>query len=183
MSLPGELRFVVRFLAKSPVFTAVAVISLALGIGANTAVFTLLDQVLLRLLPVQDPRQLVQLKETGSFHGSNTGMNSLSYPIYRDFSEQNNVFSGMFCRHSLPFSVSFQGRSERAGGELVSGTYFPVLGLHAALGRLFDSTEDRTRGGSAFAVVGFTGRLALPAIPPSSANNYQSTITKSRLSV
>jgi hypothetical protein len=154
ISWPGELRFVVRSLAKSPVFAAVAVLSLTLGIGANTAVFTLLDQTLLRLLPVPDPQRLVQLKETGSFHGSNTGMNSLSYPIYRDFSEQSQVFSGMFCRHSLPFSISFQGRSERAAGELVSGTYFPVLRVHAALGRLFDSNEDRTRGGSPFAVLG-----------------------------
>jgi predicted permease len=95
------------------------------------------------------------LTETGSFHGSNTGLNSLSYPIYRDFSKQSGVFSGVFCRHSVPFSIAFQGRSERAAGELVSGTYFPVLGLHAALGRLFDSNEDRTRDGSPFAVLGY----------------------------
>jgi predicted permease len=182
MSLPSELRFVVRSLAKSPVFTVVAVISLALGIGANTAVFTLLDQVLLRLLPVQDPRQLVQLKETGSFHGSNTGMNSLSYPIYRDFSEQNPVFSGMFCRYSMPFSVNFHGRSERAAGELVSGTYFPVLGLRAALGRLFDSNEDRTRGGPPFAVLGYdywqTRFAGDPAVigKQLSINNHQFTV-------
>ena len=176
------MRFVIRSLAKSPVFAAVAVLSLALGIGANTAVFTLLDQVLLRLLPVQDPEQLVQLKETGAFHGSNTGMNSLSYPIYRDFSAQNTVFSGMLCRHSLPFSVSFQGRSERAAGELVSGTYFPVLGLHAALGRLFSSSEDQTRGGSPFAVLGYDYWQTRFAGDPSvigkqlSINNHQFTI-------
>jgi hypothetical protein len=83
-------------------------------------------------------------------------MNSLSYPIYRDFSEQNQVFSGMFCRHSLPFSVSFQGRSERVAGELVSGTYFPVLGLHASLGRLFDSTErSHASTGTAYASPSF----------------------------
>jgi predicted permease len=155
VSLFKDLRFVVRSLAKSPVFSAVAIISLALGIGANTAVFTLLDQVLLRPLPIQNPQQLIQLKETGSFHGSNTGTNSLSYPIYRDFAEQNAVFSGMFCRYGLPFSISFQGRSERAAGEIVSGTYFPVLGLHAALGRLFDPSEDRSRGGPPVAVLGY----------------------------
>jgi predicted permease len=82
-------------------------------------------------------------------------MNSLSYPIYRDFSEQNKVFSGMFCRHSVPLSVAFEGRSERVSGELVSGAYFPTLALHPALGRLFDSNEDRTRGGSPFAVLGY----------------------------
>src|SRR5690349_22427201 len=114
MNLPGEFRFVVRSVLKSPLFASVAVISLALGIGANTAVFTLLDQVLLRLLPVRDPNQLVQLREIGSFHGSNTGMNSLSYPLYRDFAQQNQVFSGMFCRYSLPFSISSAGRDRKS---------------------------------------------------------------------
>lgn len=182
MSLVSELRFVVRSLAKSPVFASVVVISLALGIGADTAVFTLLDQALLRLLPVRDPQQLVQLIETGSFHGSNTGMNSLSYPIYKDFSHQNQVFSGIFCRHSVAFSVSFEGRSEGASGELVSGTYFPVLGLHAALGRLFDSNVDRSRGGAPFAVLGYdywqTRFAGDPAVigKQLSINNHQFTI-------
>jgi predicted permease len=182
MSFPGEFRYVARSLARSPVFAFVAVLSLALGIGANTAVFTLLDQVLLRLLPVQEPQQLVQLSETGGFHGSNTGINSLSYPIYRDFSEQNQVFSGMFCRHNFPISVSSQGRSERAAGELVSGSYFPVLGVHAALGRLFTRAEDRTRGGAPFAVLGYDYWQTRFAGDPSvigrqiSINNHQFTI-------
>ncbi|HZQ50983.1 MAG TPA: ABC transporter permease [Bryobacteraceae bacterium] len=151
----SELRQALRSLSKSPVFVVVTVLSLALGIGANAAVFTLLDQALLRLLPVQRPERLVQLHEKGDWYGSNTGTNALSYPMYRDFTEQNQVFSGMFCRHSLPFSVSFAGRSERAGGELVSGSYFPVLGLRPALGRLFTSAEDRRRGGSPLAVLGY----------------------------
>jgi hypothetical protein len=70
MNLPSELRFAARSLARSPVFSSVAMLSLALGIGANMAVFTLLDQVLLRPLPVQDPQHLVQLKEVGDFYGS-----------------------------------------------------------------------------------------------------------------
>jgi predicted permease len=150
-----EFRFAVRSLLKSPVFVSVAVISLALGIGANTAVFTFLDQALLRLLPVKEPQELVQLKEVGQHYGSNTGMNALSYPIYKDFSEQNQVFSGMLCRSSQPLSISFGGRSERSVGELVSGTYFPVLGVRPALGRLFTASEDRTRGGAPFAVLGY----------------------------
>jgi predicted permease len=183
MSWSGEFRYVIRSLAKSQMFASVAVLSLALGIGANTAVFTLLDQVLLRLLPVHNPGQLVQLKETGAFHGSNTGMNSLSYPLYRDFTEQNQVFSGMFCRHSVPFSLSFQGRSERASGELVSGTYFPVLGLHAALGHLFTPAEDRERGGSPVAVLSYDYWQTRFAGDPSVIgrriliNNHQFTIT------
>src|SRR5581483_815945 len=151
----SELRQALRSLSKSPVFVVVTVLSLALGIGANAAVFTLLDQALLRLLPVQRPERLVQLHEKGDWYGSNTGTNALSYPMYRDFTEQNQVFSGMFCRHILPFSVSFAGRSERAGGGLVSGSYVPVLGLRPALGRLFTSAEDRRRGGSPLAVLGY----------------------------
>src|SRR5437870_3730806 len=155
MSLPGEFRYAVRSLARSPVFTSVAVLSLALGIGANTGVFTMLDQVLLHLLPVQDPERLVQLAEVGFHYGSNTGMNSLSYPIYTDLRDQNQVFSGMLCRFQRPVSVSFAGRNERASGELVSGTYFSVLGVRPALGRLFTADEDRTPGGAPLAVLSY----------------------------
>ncbi|MDQ2843134.1 MAG: ABC transporter permease [Acidobacteriota bacterium] len=155
MKLPGELRFTLRSLRRSPLFVSVAIVSLALGIGANTAIFTLLNQVLLRMLPVADPQRIVQLRETGGFHGSNTGMNSLSYPLYADLSSQNQVFSGMLCRYSMAFSLSSGGRSERASGEIVSGTYFPVLGVRPALGRLFTASDDRTRGGAPFAVLGY----------------------------
>jgi hypothetical protein len=136
MSVQGDLHYAVRSPSNSPVFSTVAIASLALGIGANTAVFTLLDQILLRRLPVQDPRELVQLKEVGQHYGSNSGINALSYPIYQDFRSRNRVFSGMLCRHRLALSVSFQGQTERVSGELVSGTYFPVLGVAPALGRL-----------------------------------------------
>ena len=85
-------------LRKSPVFTAIAVLSLAVGIGANTAIFSLLDQILLRLLPVKDPQQLVLLTMKGMHYGSNWGGNAISYPMYSDFRDHNQVFSGMFCR-------------------------------------------------------------------------------------
>lgn len=155
MSLPSELRYTVRTLLRSPLFAFVAVVSLALGIGANTAVFTLLNQVLLRMLPVKDPQYIVQLKELGDFYGSNTGLNSLSYPIYRDFSQQTQIFSSVLCRHNGPFSLSFGGSSERAAGEIVSGTYFPLLGVEPALGRLFGAADDRTRSGAPYAVLGY----------------------------
>ncbi len=155
MSLLGDLRYAARSLSNSPVFSTVVILSLTLGIGANTAVFTLLDQVLLRRLPVPDPQQVVQLKEVGAHYGSNTGLNSLSYPIYKDFRDQGRVFSGMLCRYHLPLSVSFEGRTERVSGELVSGTYFPVLGVQSALGRLFTEDEDRTPGGAPLAVLGY----------------------------
>jgi predicted permease len=146
-TLWNDLRFAIRTLRKSLVFTVVAILSLALGIGANTAIFTLLDQVLLRLLPVKEPQQLVALKMDGFHYGGNWGMNALSYPMYHDFSEHNSVFSGMFCRFLYSMSVTFQGNTERVQGELVSGTYFPVLGVGAAAGRTFTPDDDRLPGG------------------------------------
>jgi hypothetical protein len=137
-----DIQFALRAFRKSPVFTAVALLSLALGIGANTAIFTLLDQVLLRLMPVKDPQELVLLHMKGFHYGSNWGDNSLSYPMYRDFKANNSVFSGMFCRFGDQFSLGFNGTTELANGELVSGTYFPVLGVAAAIGRTFTPDDD-----------------------------------------
>src|SRR5579871_2085134 len=132
MTLWAELRYAVRSLAKSPVFAAVAVVSMALGIGANTAVFSMLDHILLSPLPVRQPGELVQLSEVGRHYGSNSGSNALSYPIYEDFRDKNEVFSGVLCRALYPLSVSYAGANERATGELVSGSYFQVLGVGAA---------------------------------------------------
>src|SRR5579862_2627596 len=130
--LAQDLRYALRTFRKSPVFVLVAVLSLAFGIGANTAIFTLVDQVLLRLLPVKDPRQLVLLWGRGPHYGSNNGRYKLSYPMYKDISANNQVFSGMFARANTSMSVSAEGKTERIEGELVSGTYFPVLGVGAA---------------------------------------------------
>ncbi len=155
-SLWNDLRFAIRTLRKTPVFTTVAVASLALGIGANTAIFTLLDQILLRLLPVKDPQQLVLLTMRGFHYGSNTGGNAISYPMYRDFKANNSVFSDMFCRFPVWVSVSFAGHTERVGGELVSGTYFPVLGVGAALGRTVTPDDDRIPGGHPVAMLSYS---------------------------
>src|SRR5207302_8171028 len=133
----------------------VAVLSLALGIGANTAIFTFLDQILLRLLPVKDPRQLVLLTMKGFHYGSNWGGNALSYPMYRDFSEHNKVFSGMFCRFPFRVSLGFNGTTERAASELVSGSYFPVLGIGAALGRTIAPEDDRVPNGHPLVVLSY----------------------------
>jgi len=143
----NDVRFALRTLGKSPVFTSVAVLSLALGIGANTAIFSLVDQILLRLLPVKDPTQLVLLAMKGFHYGSNWGYNAISYPMYKDFSENNKVFSGMFCRFENRVSLSVDGHTERTAAELVSGSYFPVLGVGAALGRTFAPDDDRFPGG------------------------------------
>jgi predicted permease len=150
-----DVRYAFRSLRKSPMFTAVAILSLALGIGANTAIFTLLDQILLRLLPVKNAQELVLLTMVGRHYGSNWGGNAISYPMYRDFQDHNQVFSGMFCRFPLPASLTFDGRTERVNAELVSGTYFPVLGVHAVLGRTFTPDDDRTQSGHPLVVLSY----------------------------
>jgi predicted permease len=152
-NLGQDLRYAARTFKKSPVFVAVAVLSLALGIGANTAIFTLVDQLLLRLLPVKDPQQLVLLWGRGRHYGSNNGRYKISYPMYEDFRDHNQVFSGMFCRYRTSLSVSSEGKTERVDGELVSGTYFPVLGVGAALGRVFTPEDDKIPGGHPIAVI------------------------------
>jgi predicted permease len=150
-----DVRFALRTLKKSPVFVAVAVLSLALGIGANTAIFSLVDQILLRLLPVKDPEQLVLLWGRGSHYGSNNGPNKLSYPMYEDFRTHNEVFSGMFARNDMAMSISSDGKTERVNGEVVSGTYFPVLGVGAAIGRVFNENDDKVVGGAPYAVLSY----------------------------
>jgi len=98
MGIVGDVRYALRALGKAPAFTAVAVLSLALGIGANTAVYSLVDGVLLNLLPVKNPGELVQLKEIGRHYGSNTGMNALSYPSTRTSASRT--------RYSTPCSAA-----------------------------------------------------------------------------
>ena len=150
-----DLRYAFRTLRKAPLFTSVAVLSLALGIGANTAIFTLVNQLILQLLPVRDPEQLVLLTARGSHYGSNTGGNALSYPMYQDFRDKNQVFQGMFCRFGNAFSLTYEGRTELVSGELVSGNYFPVLGVGAALGRVFSAQDDLIQGSHPIAVLSY----------------------------
>ena len=125
----NDVRYALRGFRRAPLFTAIAVISLAFGIGANTAIFTLLDQILLRLLPVKEPQQLALLTMRGRHYGSNWGGNAISYPMYKDFRDNNQVFSGMFCRFPIDASLGYGNHTERVSGELVSGSYFPVLGV------------------------------------------------------
>jgi putative ABC transport system permease protein len=146
-----DLRYGARVLLKNPGFTVIAVLTLALGIGANTAIFSLTDQILLRLLPVERPEELVVLRSPGPqggkvwSDGDNTA--SFSYPMYKDLRDRgNNVFSGLAARFALSLSVAGAGQTERADGELVSGNYFEVLGVRPALGRVFNQEDDRAPG-------------------------------------
>lgn len=154
-TLQQDLQYAVRTLRKSPLFAAVAVLSLALGIGANAAIFSLINQLILQRLPVQHPEQLVLLTGRGNHYGSNNGRNSLSYLMYTDFRDHNQVFSGIFCRHGRTLSVTADGRTEVVSGEDVSGNYFPVLGVKAALGRVFTASDDLMQGGQPVAVLSY----------------------------
>ena len=142
MSSLSDVRLAFRGLRRSPLFATVAILSLALGIGANTAIFTLIDQILLRKLPVKHPEQLVMLFQRGEHNGSNMGMRMHSYPIYKDYQKRAAPLSEVLCRRIMPASVSIDNRTERLQTELVSGNYFTMLGVRPAAGRVFNSNED-----------------------------------------
>lgn len=146
-SVARDVKYAFRSLAASPMFTAVAVLSLALGIGANTAIFSLTDQVLLGLLPVKDPESLVMIATRGPHMGSNWGSNAISYPMYKDYRDKNQVFTGVMCLRAAVVNMSYDGPAERLEAELVSGNYFEVLGVGAALGRTF-TRDDETNPGA-----------------------------------
>jgi predicted permease len=179
----SDIKFALRNLRRSPLFTVVAVASLALGIGANTAIFTLVDQLLLRLLPVKNPEQLVMISSTGPHIGSNLGDRASSYPMYQDFQRKASAFSYVFCRYDTPLSVSFGGQTERVNGELVSGNYFQALGVQPALGRVFSpDQDDRTYKGHPNVVLSYqywaTRFASNPAVVGQKilVNNYPMTI-------
>jgi predicted permease len=140
--LVQDLRYGVRTLAKNPAFTLIAIATLALGIGANTAMFNLLDQVVLRLLPVRDPERVVIVRETGNHYGNSYGPNTISWPMFEDLRDNNQVFSGMFCRFPATITISGGDRAAQIPAELVSGSYFPILGVGAALGRTIAPDDD-----------------------------------------
>ena len=138
----SDVRYALRGLRRSPLFAAVAILSLALGIGANTAIFTLIDQILLRTLPVRHPEQLVMLYQQGTNMGSNMGSRMHSYPLYQDLQKKADPLSEVLCRRVVPASVSVDNQTERVEAELVSGNYFTMLGVPPAAGRVFNSQED-----------------------------------------
>ncbi len=145
-----DITFGLRMLAKSPGFTAIAVITLALGIGANTAIFSLMNQVLLRELPIKNPDQLEILRapgpKTGHVSTDGDSTESFSYPMYKGLRDTNAVFSGILARYGFAASVSNHGQTDRASGEVVTGNYFDVLGVQPAIGRVFSQDDDRVPG-------------------------------------
>jgi len=146
-----ELRYGLRQMRKTPAFTAVAVLTLALGIGANTAVFTLLDQALLRSLPVSHPEQLVRLRWTGDSPGhfnsyGGEDKDYFSYPMYRDLRDTNQVFQSVIANNQQNVAVRWNDKPDLAGCELVSGNYFEALGVRPALGRLIVPSDEALNG-------------------------------------
>jgi predicted permease len=155
-TLVQDVLYASRGFRKSPVFSAVAVLSLALGIGANTAIFTLIDQLILKLLPIQEPEHIVLLRGRGRHYGGNNGINALSYPMYQDLRDRNPVFSTMMCRYRQSFAIGIEAHTEIVTGELVSGNYFPLLAIRPAAGRLFTASDDLRSGDHPLAVLSYT---------------------------
>jgi len=155
-SIWADLRYAVRGLRRSPLFATVAVLSLALGIGANSAIFTLMDQVLLRKLPVKHPEQLVMLYQQGANMGSNTGERMHSYPLFQDVQQRAEPFSDVICRRLFDGSLSVDNHTERVRAEMVSGNFFEMLGVAPAAGRVFSTAEDdQVEGGHPVAVLSY----------------------------
>ena len=155
-----DLRYAIRQFRRGPGFTAAAVVTLAIGIGANAAIFSLVDQVLLKRLPIVEPERLVMLK----YEGSDTGHTSsyggdtqqyFSYPMYRDLRDQNSVFSGMITMFPTQVGVQWRNTPSLANSELVSGNYFSVLGVRPALGRLLIPEDTSTQGASPVVILSY----------------------------
>jgi predicted permease len=162
-ALLQDLQYALRMLRKSPAFTTVAVMTLALGIGANTAIFSLVNAVMLKMLPVKDPGQLVVVGDPLQVHSRSAGDPSVeifSNPLYRDLRRNSQAFSGLLASgevHRLRITSS-DGASELAGnstGVLVSGNYFSVLGVNALYGRVLTPEDDDAPGGHPVAVVSY----------------------------
>ncbi|MGI8744835.1 MAG: ADOP family duplicated permease [Bryobacteraceae bacterium] len=155
-----DLRYSLRMIRGSPGFTAVAVLSLALGIGANTAILTLIDALMLRSLPVRSPNELVSVGDVSRPMALRNGgpmVDVFSYPLYQRLRDQNRVFTGLLASGQagrVDMSAG-NGGSEEVHGRLVSGNYFEVLGVSALLGRTFSAEEDRTPGASPVIVIGY----------------------------
>ena len=162
-TLLQDIRFALRQLRKSPAFTLTVIVTLALGIGANAAVFTLFDQALLRMLPVDRPKELVRFQWTGAFSGSMSSFggetatehNYFSYPMYKDLRDHNQVFQDMLVADVAQVGVSWHNQAENENGEVVSGNYFQLLGLQPAVGRLFTAQDDTAKNANPVLVLGY----------------------------
>jgi predicted permease len=154
-SLWQDLKFGVRLLRVNPGYAATAIVSLALGIAANTSIFSLVDQVLLRMLPVSNPRELVQFRMEGGRMGSQNGdgLHTFSYPLYLAFRDRNTVFSGLTGYLDNRVSMTSDDRSEMVALDLVAGNFFAVLGVRPHAGRVLAQEDDRLHSGNPVVVL------------------------------
>jgi predicted permease len=155
-----DVRYALRQLSRSPGFSAAVIVTLALGIGANTSIFTLFDQVLLRMLPVENPKELVRFEWKGGFSGSGSSFggditNYFSYPMYKDLRDRNSVFTGILAAVKCSVGVSWHDQAENEDAEVVSGNYFNLLGLKPAAGRLFTDADDTAKNANPVVVLGY----------------------------
>ena len=144
-----DVRYAVRMLAKNKAFTAIAILSLALGIGANTTIFTVVNAILLHPLPVKDISRLVEIDTVDTktvVTAANATKLGMSYPNYQDYARQNQVLSGLVAVAG-PLPLTWSGRAEpkQIQGQLVTANYFEVLGLRPAAGRSFYPTRTLSR--------------------------------------
>lgn len=151
-----DLRFSLRSFRRSPSFTATALLSLALGIGATTAIYSLVDQVMLHVLPVREPERLVLVDWKGDQAANGFGSyNLMSYPICLDLQQQHRIFEGVLCRAATTVNLSTGGDYRPAAAEIVSGSYFSVLGVGASLGRVLGNDDDRPFGADPVVVLAY----------------------------
>ena len=158
-----DIRYALRQLRKSPGFTVTVVLTLALGVGANASIFTLFDQVLLRMLPVEKPKELIRFEWSGAFAGSASSFGGdseghqtyFSYPMYKDLRDQNQVFTGMVAADKTQVGVSWRNQAESKDAEVVTGNYFQLLGLKPALGRLFTQRDDTAKNSNPVTVLSY----------------------------
>jgi predicted permease len=147
-----DVRFGMRMLRKSPGFTATAILTLALGIGANTAIFSMMNTVLLQNLPVRNPGELAMIASMAPKSGED---DSFSYPMYQDIRDKSDAFDGVLAIGGTQMNVSYAGQNEHVRGKLVSGNYFDVLGVSPWRGRIFSQDDDRVPGANPVVVLSY----------------------------
>jgi putative ABC transport system permease protein len=171
-----QLRVILRGLARTPGFTSIAILSLALGIGANTAIFSLLDQLLLRMLPVKNPQELVFVFSPGPHQGhystdeSGTLGPSFSYPMFRELQREQTPFTGLAAGRMAAASLAFENSASTGRAETVSGNYFDVIGVRPAMGRLLTEDDDRLPGERAVVVLSYAYWVSRFGADPSILN-------------
>ncbi|HZU21402.1 MAG TPA: ABC transporter permease, partial [Terriglobales bacterium] len=158
-TLLRDLQYGIRMLRRAPSFAAVAVLTLGLGIGANTAIFTVINAVMLRALPVEHPEQLVTIGDpsrVSSWSNGTPRTDVFSFPLYREIRDHNQVFSSVLGSARIDnLQIAIDGGPEKATGRLVTGNYFETLGVKALIGRTFTGDEDRTPGSDPYLVISY----------------------------